>query len=148
MTSPVRGFWEGEKPDAVRRICLAFLLSPLIVGALMMVFAFMVAGVQGGGWDKILGATLGGALVLFITLFVFMLTFGIAGVVALWFLGQRGMLAWAVCGALMGAVASVLVGELLMGGAERPVVIGSAVGGWVIFLLFRWIAGIRDELEP
>lgn len=138
-----RTFWPDGEGRGVARLIRAFVLSPLIIGGLVTLAAFLIAGMSEPTHEGVMELTLNTAATLVPAMFVFMLTFGAIGVFGLWYLGQRGLFAWAVCGALMGAVASLLFGELLMGGVERPLLITAGVGGWIMFLLFRWIAVIR-----
>ncbi len=144
MSSLMRTFWPDADALPVRRIVMAFLFSPLIIGAVIVLMAFLIAGMTEPTGAGVIAVTMSAAKALIPMLFAFLLTFGMSGILALWFLKQRGVLAWAVCGALMGAVSSALLGELMMSRVERPLLIASAIGGWTMFLLFRWIAGIRD----
>ena len=137
-------FWpEGETRAAVR-LGRAFVLSPLILGFVITLVAFLIGGMTEPTHAAVLELTLTVATTLVPAMFVFMLTFGAAGVFGLWYLAQRGVFAWAVCGALAGTVSIVLAGELLLpGGVQQLMLIGAAICGWIMFLVFRWIAGIR-----
>ena len=137
-------FWPNSQTNPIRRLALAYVLAPLVLGSLVTMVAFLVAGMSEATTEGVFSVTLDAAMTLIPALLVFMLTFGAAGVVALWYLGQRGILAWTVTGALLGTVASLLLGELLMNRVERPLLIAAAIGGWALFLLFRWFAGIRE----
>ena len=144
MDGEKRTFWpEGDGRAAVR-LGRAFVLTPLIMGGLATLAAFLIAGMSESSQQGVVDLTVTTAMTLIPAMFVFMLSFGAAGVFALWYLAQRGLLAWAVGGALAGTLASLIFGELLMGRVERPMLITAAVGGWIAFLLFRWIAGIRS----
>lgn len=137
-------FWPGEDTRAAVRLGRAFVLSPLILGCVITLIAFLIGGMTEPSHSRVFELTLTVATTLVPAMFVFMLTFGAAGVFGLWYLGQRGVFAWAVCGALAGTVAIVLAGELLLpGGVQQLMLIGAAVCGWIMFLVFRWIAGIR-----
>lgn len=143
MSPLTRTFWPDAQVLPVRRLVMAFIFAPLAVGLVVVLMAFLIAGMSEPTSAGVLRVTLNATAALVPMLFVFMLTFGVLGILVLWILSQRGILAWAVCGALMGALASLLMGEFLMGGVERPFLIASAIGGWTMLLLFRWIAGIR-----
>ena len=147
MNFLTRSFWPDADTLPVRPLVLAFLLAPLTIGAVVVLLAFLIAGMSEPTSAGVLRVTLNAATALVPVMFAFMLTFGVLGILALGFLRQRGGLAWAVCGALMGAVASMVMGELLMDGVERPFLIASALSGWTMFLLFRWIACIRDARQ-
>ncbi|MEM7686876.1 MAG: hypothetical protein AAF293_18740 [Pseudomonadota bacterium] len=139
-----RKFWPDGDPRRWR-FALAFLLAPLILGGVVVLVAFMIAGMSEATREGAVSVTVEAALTLVPMLVAFMLTFGAAGVAILWWLGQRGVIAWVVCGALCGVISSLLLGELLLDRVERPMLIAAAVGGWILFLLFRWIAGIRAD---
>lgn len=144
MTGENSIFWPNSQTNAVRRLAIAYVSAPLALGVVITLIAFLVAGMSEATTEGVLSVTLSAATTLIPALMVFMLTFGAAGVIALWCLGQRGILAWTVTGALLGTVASLLLGELLMNRVERPLLIAAAIGGWALFLLFRWFAGIRE----
>lgn len=129
----------------MRRLVLAFLGAPLIFGAGVTLAAFLIAGMSEPTTSGVLRVTFNAAITLVPMLFLFLLTFGAVGIFVLWYLGQRGMLAWAVCGALSGTLGILLVGELLMDRVERPMLIAAAFVGWAMLMLVRWIAGIRSE---
>ena len=70
---------------------------------------------------------------------IFAGTLGLAGVVSLWFFGIRNMVAWAFMGGTLGAIGGAILG------ASNPTEFGAAtLGGWAMFLLIRWFAGVRD----
>lgn len=76
-------------------------------------------------------------------LLLFSLTLGIAGVAALWAMAQRGALAWAATGALLGTIFGTAHGVVT---AQRvsEIEMGLATAiGVALFLLIRWLAGIR-----
>lgn len=127
------------------RLVMAFIGAPLILGAVVTLAAFLIAGMSEPTTSGVIRVTLNAAMTLVPMLFLFLLTFGAAGILVLWYLGQRGMLAWAVCGALAGVLGILLVGEVLLGRVERPMLIAAALVGWTMFLLFRWIARIRNS---
>lgn len=143
MSSLSRTFWPDAEVLPIRRVLLAFICAPLIVGMIVVLMAFLIAGMSEPTSAGVVRVTLNATAALVPMLFAFMIVFGTLGIIALWYLSQRGILAWAVCGALTGALASLLMGELLMDGVERPILIAFAIGGWTMMLLFRWIAGIR-----
>ena len=141
-------FWPDDDGRAAVRLGRAFVLAPLIMGCLATLVAFLISGMSEPTQEGVMDVTLTTAMTLVPAMFVFMLTFGAAGVFGLWYLSQRGLFAWAVAGALAGTLASLVFGEFLMGRVERPMLIAAAVGGWILFLLFRWIAGIRSGERP
>ena len=143
MSIQTSKLWPGAEGVPLRRLLMAFLLAPLIVGAIVVLMAFLIAGMSEPTSAGVIRVTLDAAGALLPVMFAFMFTFGAVGVLILWVLAQRGMMSWAICGALMGTVASLVVGEGIMGQVERPLLIAAAIAGWTMFLLFRWIAGIR-----
>ena len=147
MRLSVSTFWPQANVLPTRRLIQAALLAPLIVSVVIVLLAFLIAGMSESNSAGVVAVTLNAASILVPVLFLFMFTFGALGIVALWLLRLRNAMAWAVCGALMGALASWLTGELQTEQVTRPLLIGSAVVGWSMLLLFRWLAGIRQSVD-
>lgn len=143
MSMHASKLWPGAEVVPFRSLLLAFLFAPLIVGGIVVLMAFLIAGMSEPSSAGVLAVTLNAAAALVPVMFAYMFTFGALGVLILWLLAQRGVMSWAVCGALTGLVASLVISELMSGPGGRPLLIASAIAGWTVFLLFRWIAGIR-----
>jgi len=108
--------------------------------------AFLIAGMSEPTQEDVLKVTTEAGIAMISLNYAFTLTFGLLGVVGLWFLDQRGPLVWAIAGGLMGALAGVFFGTLFMGGVDRALLLAFGLGGWALFILIRWIGGIR--LQP
>jgi hypothetical protein len=106
MTPGARSLW----PDRVRRpylrLAAALIAAPLALAAILTGLAFLVAGSTEPTREAVMAVTRQAAVVFFVALPAFALTFGLAGVVALWVLALRGV---------------------------------------TVFLLIRWIAGVRPS---
>ena len=137
-------FWPESEDRPVRRFVLAFAITPLVLAAALSLLALLIAGMSEASLNGVIDVTLNAAKALVPLAFVFMWTFGALGILVLWLLGQRGPVAWAVCGGLIGAIACALTGKVLLGRVEFPMLIASGFAGWAMFLLFRRIARIRD----
>ena len=81
----------------------------------MVLMAFLIAGMSEPSSAGVLAVTLNAATALVPVMFAYMFTFGAFGVLILWLLAQRGVMSWAVCGALTGLVASLVISELMSG---------------------------------
>ncbi len=123
------------------------MLAPLILAAVLTAAAFLIAGMSEPTQDAVMQVTRESGIAMVVLTYGFTITFGLFGVIGLWFLDQRGPLVWAIAGALMGSLAGLIFGVAFMNGIERALLIGFGLGGWAIFILIRWIAGIRLEPE-
>jgi hypothetical protein len=128
---------------SVVRLVVAMLVAPLILAGVLTAAAFMIAGMSEPSQDAVMAVTHESGIAMLTLSYAFTLIFGVAGVAGLWFLDQRGPVVWAFAGALLGAVAGLIFGAAFMGGVERALLLGFGLGGWAIFILIRWIAGIR-----
>ena len=143
MTLFSRSLW----PDRVRRPYLrlagALIAAPLVLAAGLTLLAFLVAGSTEPTREGTLAVTNQAAVVFFVALPAFSLTFGLAGVALLWSLGRRGVLAWLATGAGTGMLVAAGHG-LFNGEGVVPVQMAVAVAlGTALLALIRWIAGVR-----
>jgi hypothetical protein len=138
-----RSLW----PETVRRPYLrlagALLAAPLMLAAVLTSVAFIAAGSSEPTRAGTLAVTNDAAVVFFVALPAFTLTIGLAGVAVLWFLGRRGMLAWLATGAGAGTLVAAGHGLLVGEGIEVVQMVVAVILGLVLFVLIRWIAGVR-----
>ena len=138
-----RSLW----PETVRRPYLrlagALLAAPLMLAAVLTSVAFIAAGSSEPTRAGTLAVTNDAAVVFFVALPAFTLTIGLAGVAVLWFLGRRGMLAWLATGAGAGTLVAAGNGLLVGEGIEVVQMVVAVILGLVLFVLIRWIAGVR-----
>ena len=135
--------WPASERKPMRRLVLALIGAPLMVSLMLGVIAFLVASMTEARRDDVLGTAIDSALALTQVIYIFTLTFGIIGIGALWALGQRGSLVWALMGALLGGIAGFFFGLILHDAPAKVVLFAFALIGWLIFLLLRWMAGVR-----
>ncbi len=128
---------------SIMRLALSILAAPLLLAALATGIAFIVAGSGVATREATLIRTRDAAQAFFLFLPLFTLSFGLAGIAILWWRGMRGRLSWAAGGAAAGMIGAAVLG--LAGGAGiNPVHIAvAAFFGSLIFLVIRWLAGIR-----
>lgn len=143
MTLFTRSLW----PDRVRRPFLrlagALIAAPLMLATVMTLIVFVVAGSTEPTRNGTLAMTMWAAVVFFVTLPAFALTFGLAGVALLWSQGRRGLLAWLTTGAGAGILVATGHGLLVEDGIVPVQMVVAVVLGLVLFGLIRWIAGVK-----
>ncbi len=143
MTLFTRSLWPEGAGRPYFRLAGALIAAPLVLAAALTLLAFLVAGSTELTRDGTLAVTNEAAVVFFVALPAFSLTFGLAGVALLWALRRRGALAWLSAGAGAGALAATGLG-LFAGDGIVPVQVAVAVVlGLLLFVLIRWIAGVR-----
>ncbi len=143
MTLFTRSLWPERVRRPYLRLAGALIAAPLVLAAVLTLLAFLVAGSTELTRERTLEVTNEAAVVFFVALPAFTLTFGLAGVALLWMLGRRGVLAWLMTGAGAGILVATGRGLLAEGGIV-PVQMAVAVAlGLVLFVLIRWIAGVR-----
>ncbi|MEM0944256.1 MAG: hypothetical protein AAGI70_09940, partial [Pseudomonadota bacterium] len=140
-----RSFWPDEVERPYLRLILALLLAPLIWSLVATAFAFAVVALTSPSMDAAVAYMVEVTLTAMGLMFGFTLTLGLLGILVLWMLDQRSSLAWALSGAIFGAVGAVLNGFLVQDGQfDRALLLIFVIIGWSLFLTIRWIAGIRD----
>lgn len=143
MTRFSRSLW----PERVRRPCLrlavALVAAPLALAAGLTLLAFVVAGSTEPTREATLVVTNHAAVVFFVALPAFSLTIGFGGVLLLWFLGRRGVLAWLVTGIGAGMLVAIGHGFFSGDGIVAAQMVVAVVLGVILFALIRWIAGVR-----
>ena len=138
-----RSLWPDRVLRPYLRMAGALIAAPLVLAAGLTLLAFLVAGSTEPTREGTLAVTNQAAVVFFVALPAFSLTFGLAGVALLWSLGRRGVLAWLATGAGAGMLVAAGHG-LLNGEGVASVQMAVAVAlGMVLFALIRWIAGVR-----
>lgn len=136
--------WPDSQRVPVRRLLIALLATPLAVSLLMALFVFLIAGMTESRQQDVLAVTIESTLSLSALVYLFTATFGVAGFALLWAFGLAGPLIWAGLGGLLGAVAGLLFSLVVEGLPVRVSLVAGAVVGWVIFVLLRWFAGVRN----
>ncbi len=129
------------------RLAVAMVIAPMILAAILTAGAFLIAGMSESDRDTVMQVTRESGIAMAMLSYGFTLTFGIFGVVGLWFLEQRGPVVWAIAGGILGALAGMIFGVVFMGGFDRVLLLSFGLGGWALFILIRWIAGIRLNME-
>ena len=143
MTLFTRSLWPERVGRPYLRLAMAMVMAPVALATVLTLFAYLIAGMTELTRADTIVVTLEAAVAFFFYLPAFTLTFGLAGVALLWSLGRRGVLHWLSAGAGAGALAAAGLG-LLAGGRIVPVQVAVAVAlGLVLFVLIRWIAGVR-----
>ena len=145
MTLFTRSLWPASVQAPYRRLAIAMIVSPLLLAALLSLGAFLIAGMSEPTRERVMSLTWDSAIALTAIMLVFTAIFGLLGVLVLWAAAQRGIVIWAVTGAILGAVAGTIFGFLAEIGPHKVILIGLAVIGWVEFLLIRKLAGIRAD---
>ncbi|MCH8167794.1 MAG: hypothetical protein IIC03_07680 [Proteobacteria bacterium] len=143
MTLFTRSPWPDTVGHPYLRLAVAMVMAPVALATVLTLFAFLIAGATASTRENAVVATLEAAVAFFVYLPAFTLTFGLAGVALLWMLGRRGVLAWLMAGAGAGILVATGRGLLAEGGIV-PVQVAVAVAlALVLFVLIRWIAGVR-----
>jgi hypothetical protein len=139
-----RALWPARDRVPLLRLGLALVAAPAVLAVLLSLASFLVMGMTESTGSAVLRETLRSAAALAVLVFAFTFTFGIAGIALLWVFARRGMPAWALTGAAMGAAAGALFGAVAMSGVAAGLVVAFALGGWAILLLVRSLARIGD----
>jgi hypothetical protein len=143
MTLFTRSLWPERVRRPYLRLAGALIAAPLLLAASLTLIAFLVAGSTELTQAGTMAVAKDAAVVFFVVLPAFTLTFGLTGVALLWWLARRGALAWLSTGAGAGVLAAAGHG-LFQGGGIVPIQMTVAVAlGLVLFALIRWIAGVR-----
>ena len=144
MSLFTRSLW----PDSVRRpylrLALGMVLAPVLIAGLLSVAAHLTNGASMATREAALAQTREAATVFSIYVLMFALSFGVLGVLRLWATGQRGAFSWMMMGAILGALAGVILGLTTLGEIEIGLLIVCSALSWAMFLTIRWIAGIRE----
>ncbi|MEM7422905.1 MAG: hypothetical protein AAF334_04225 [Pseudomonadota bacterium] len=147
MSIFVNTLWPDTVRSPLRRLLLALIASPVLVAALLTAGAYAIAGMTESSRQEVITYTVDAAIVILPMMFIFTLTFGLIGIFILWWLVQRGVVSWVICGAVMGVIAGISFGELLMNGVERGLLAAFAVTGILLFTFIRAIAGVSGRQE-
>ena len=147
MVALDKSFWPDDVRHPYRRLVVALLLGPAILGVLLTMTAFLMSRLSSGSQAESLAEALDAARQIFFYLVLFTPTVCLAGVVILWAVQARGPLPWALMGTFCGAIVGVAYGLVQYGGLEQPVLIAFGVLGWALFLVIRWLAGVRNASE-
>lgn len=122
-------------------------MAPLLVAAILTVFAYLLADQTSQEGEEVLSATVDSAIAILYVVIGYTLTFGLISVLGLWALDQAGFLTWLLTGVIAGAIAGILFGTLALSGIERGALVIFAIMGGALMILIRAIAGIRDTDE-
>ena len=143
MTLFTRSIWPARVRRPYLRLAGALIAAPLVLAAALTVLAFLIAGSTEFTREGTLAMTNEAAVVFFVALPAFTLTFGLAGVALLWALGRRGALTWLATGAGAGLLVATGHGLFTADGVAPIQMTVAMVLGLVLFPLIRWIAGVR-----
>jgi len=128
-----------EVANPAIRLLRALVLAALTLTLLFMLFNTLMALISGRDAGEAYASSADAFERAGTIAFLFVGTLGLAGVGMLWVLAIRNMVVWAFLGGTLGAVGGAFAG------AGNPTEFGAAtLGGWAMFLLIRWFAGIRD----
>lgn len=140
--------WPGATATPWRKLVMSILFAPLLPLLLLAVLVFLIGGMTQTNRELALAYTYETVPVLVIAIYVFTLTFGLAGIAVLWALGQRGLLVWALTGGVLGVAAGLFLGLTMAEGPPAELLIACAVLGWILFVLIRRFAGVRAPERP
>lgn len=146
MRQSASEFWPRRVCWPWRRLVMAMLSAPTLIATVLTIVVITLAGSDGSTAlraeaERTAGVLLGALL-------LFTLTCGSAGIALLWATAQRGPLAWAAMGGVLGIVFGMAHG-ILARGMIRDIELALSAGlGIALFLTIRWLAGIRAERRP
>lgn len=132
---------DGRPP--IRRLLVALVSGSVILGAVILLFVFLMESLNRTAADGAVAATLARALPIFAYILAFNLTLGAVAAVVLRVLDLRGPVAWTLAGAVGGGAAAALYAGVEGVELGRGLLITCAMLGWGEFLVVRWIAGLR-----
>ena len=144
MTLFTRSLWPRHVRAPYRRMAVAMIAAPAVLSAILSLIAVVLAMLSEKTSREALAAGADSALTLTAMIFLYTLTFGVAGVGVLWSLAQRSPVTWASAGLVSGAVGGFLLSELAMDRGGRALVIFAAVTSVALFLLIRALAGVQE----
>ena len=145
MTLFSRSLWSASVKAPYRRMALALVVAPLLLAAVLSVFAFLLSGMSEDSGDEAQSVAIDSAVTLTLVVFAFTWSIALAAIAILWSQGQRGAIAWTLSGMMAGVLGGVLLDQLAIAAGGAPLVIFSAATSAALFLTIRGIAGIREE---
>lgn len=142
----MRGFTERLWPESVSypipRLLAGIVLAPVVATVVVAAVAFIIAGFTEATQIGVMAVTENAAITFLALAVTLTLTAVIPGIGLLWALKERRAFAWVVAGLVFGAAAGIgvaLVEAAPMGfAAVTGLVLGAA-----LFVIVRWIAGVR-----
>jgi hypothetical protein len=138
-------WWPAGVAHPRLRLLAALAASPLILAALATGLGYVVGGMTLPGRDEVTAQTVTVGLTALGALLAFSGSFGLIAVLILWVARRRSALAFALAGAMAGALFAVftilVMTELVL---TPPIVAIMAVIGALALVLVRWIAGVRS----
>lgn len=140
MRQSVQGLWPVSARHPWRRLALAMLSAPALLAAFLVLLVLSLAAPSEGLSE--VGPMAQGFV---FSLLLFSLTLGLAGVAALWAMAQRGVLAWGATGGLLGLVFGTAHGVVTARLVRETDMVLAALIGIALFLLIRWLAGVRRQ---
>lgn len=143
MAMKDRPLWPLRDRGPWLQLGFALVAAPLTLAAGLTLVAFAIYGASEPDLGLAFDYAGRAALAFLIHLLGFTISFGLAGIVLLWALGRRRVLAWLATGAGAGALFSVATGVISGGGVQTMTLAVAAVLGLALFALVRWFAGIR-----
>ena len=140
-----KSIWPKSVKSPYRRLALGVALAPLAITALLSGVAFLLAGMSEETGTSVTSVTLNAAQAFMTLVYGFTVTFGLAGVLALWAMGMASLMTWIFCGFLTGGLAGLVFSQLTAGAIQPTIVMAFALGASLLMMLIRAIAGIQDE---
>ena len=144
MTLFSRCLWPKTVRAPYRRLAVAVVASPAILSLILSLIAVVMAGLSEQSGKEAMAAGVDSAITLTTVVFLYTLTFGLAGICLLWSLVQRSSTTWGAAGLVSGALGGFFLSEIAMDRGGAALVIFAAVTSVALFLLIRTIAGIQD----
>ena len=145
MTLFSRSLWPPHVRAPYRRLGLAFVTAPLILGAILSVIGWVLSGMSEETQDEARNAALDSAVTLTLVVVAYTWTIALGAIGVLWALSQRGVIAWALSGLAAGALGGFMLDVLAIAKGSAPLVIFSAITSAALFLTIRAIAGVRED---
>lgn len=139
-----RSLWPESIRNPYLRLCIALILAPVLVAALLTLVAFLLAGSTAPNADEVLKITLDSGIAIIFLIGGFTLIGAIPCILVLWFLEQTGIVIWLTMGVIAGAGTGIAFAEIAMNGIDRGFLVISVMVGGVLLMMIRAIAGIRS----
>lgn len=147
MVALDKSFWPDDVRHPYRRLVVALLLGPAILGIILTMTAFLMSRLSSGSQAESLTEAIDAARQIFFYLVLFTPTVCLSGVIILWAVRARGPIPWALMGGFCGAIVGVAYGLVQFGQVQQQLLIVFGVLGWALFLVIRWLAGVRNAAE-
>lgn len=136
-------YWSDDVRNPWGRMLFALAIGTALLGGVLALVAFLMARLRLGTGEE--GAAAVSNAVAEIVLYLAVAApVALFGLTVLWALRLRGPLPWALMGALIGAAMGTVYGTIELGRWPLPLLAGFGMLGWGLFLVMRWLAGVKD----